>query len=444
MKLQKPSGRAWRVQRVAGRILLPALIVLATGALGWIWWQSARPVTKGAARLAPASSQVIKSNGTWIIPVADRDGRPREPMVLVPVRRTETPLAPSSPAPVAQTSAPPAIALSNPPPTPSVATMPATNTAVRQTTNPPPVVAAKKPALGGSTNLLDRPHKAFDERLLAAQVALTQLGFSSGSLDGVPGPQSRAAIRAYQQRERLPATGNLDATTLSRLAADGPPYVTHVVSEEDLAGLQPIGGTWLGKSQQGRLAHESLLERLAERTRTNPKLLRWLNPGLDWERMTAGTSVKLLEVAEPVPGTKAAFVRIFLGERKLQAYDAATNLIAHFPCSIAARVEKRPLGEQLHITVVAPNPNYTFDPAVFPESAEARELGRKLIIQPGPNNPVGTVWLGLDKSGYGIHGTPKPEDVGRTESHGCFRLANWNAEHLLKLVSVGTPVLVEP
>ena len=102
------------------------------------------------------------------------------------------------------------------------------------------------------------------------------------------------------------------------------------------------------------------------------------------------------------------------------------------------------MGETLHIVVVAPQPNYTFDPAVFPESAEGRELGRKLILPPGPNNPVGVVWFGLDKSGYGIHGTPRPEDVGRTESHGCFRLANWNAEHLLKLAGVGTPVQVEP
>jgi lipoprotein-anchoring transpeptidase ErfK/SrfK len=96
------------------------------------------------------------------------------------------------------------------------------------------------------------------------------------------------------------------------------------------------------------------------------------------------------------------------------------------------------------VEVTAPSPNYTFNPEVFPESAEARELGRKLILPPGPNNPVGTAWIGLDKPGYGIHGTPRPEDVGRTESHGCFRLANWNAEYLLQLVTVGTPVRVEP
>lgn len=451
MKLGKPSGRASGVQRAAGRIILPALIASAAGALGWIWWQSARPITRGAARLAPVPSQVIRSNGALIIPVADRDGRRRDPMVLLPVRRADSSVSPQMPSPtgpstVVPAPVPPVPVSSNFPPVPAlITTTPATNGVTRLPVNPEPFPAGnnKLPPVA-TTNAADRPHKGFDERLLAAQVALASLGFSSGSIDGVPGPQSRAAIRAFQQREHLPTTGNLDATTFDRLAAGEPPYVTHIVSEEDLAGLHPLGGTWLAKSQQGGLAHETLLERLAERTRTNPKLLRWLNPGTDWERVTAGASLKLLQVDEPVPGARAAFVRISLAERKLQAFDAETNLIAHFPCSIAARVDKRPLGEELHITVVAPKPNYTFDPAVFPESAEARALGRKLILQPGPNNPVGTIWLGLDKPGYGIHGTPKPEDVGRTESHGCFRLANWNAEHLLKLVTVGTPVFVEP
>src|SRR5438094_10150677 len=91
----------------------------------------------------------------------------------------------------------------------------------------------------------------------------------------------------------------------------------------------------------------------------------------------------------------------------LEEFDEQDHLLGRFPCSIAQRVEKRPVGE-LHVEVIAPNPNYTFDPDVFPESAEARELDRKLILQPGPNNPVGVVWIGLDKPGYGIHGTPRP------------------------------------
>jgi lipoprotein-anchoring transpeptidase ErfK/SrfK len=106
-------------------------------------------------------------------------------------------------------------------------------------------------------------------------------------------------------------------------------------------------------------------------------------------------------------------------------------------------MDKRPVGE-LHVEAKAANPNYTFDPEIFPESAEGRQLGRKLLIPPGPNNPVGTVWIGLDRPGYGIHGTPRPEAVGRAETHGCFRLANWNAELLVKLVEIGTRVYVEP
>ena len=88
--------------------------------------------------------------------------------------------------------------------------------------------------------------------------------------------------------------------------------------------------------------------------------------------------------------------------------------------------------------------DYTFDPALFSESEEARTLDRKLWIPPGPNNPVGVAWIGLDLPGYGIHGTPTPEHVGRTESHGCFRLANWDARTLLGMVWVGMPVTVEP
>jgi lipoprotein-anchoring transpeptidase ErfK/SrfK len=260
----------------------------------------------------------------------------------------------------------------------------------------------------------------------------------------VAGAQTRAALRAFQFKAGLPITGTADPDTRARLEVDTAIFTNYVVTEEDLAALQPLGTTWLAKSQQESMAYENVLELVAERTRSNPKLLRWLNPNLLWTNVSPGTTLKTVLASAPAAEEKAAFLRIYLGERKLHAYGATSNLLVHFPCSIAARVDKRPLGEELHIAAIAPNPNYTFDPAVFPESEEAKQLGRKLILQPGPNNPVGTVWLSLDKPGYGIHGTPKPEEVGRTESHGCFRLANWNVEYLLKLITVGTPVFVEP
>jgi lipoprotein-anchoring transpeptidase ErfK/SrfK len=351
-----------------------------------------------------------------IIPVSGESGRRAEPMVLVPVsaRPTVAPAAPPVASPSRQPVLVPVTVRSNPP---SLQTTAVTNAAAR-----PP----------------------FDERILRVQLALSRHAISSGSLDGMMGPQTRAALRAFQQQQGLPVTGAPDSATLAELELEAPLYTHYVITAEDLAGLQPLGKTWLAKSEQGRLAYETLLELVAEKSHSNPKLVRWLNPQVDWERARAGLSVQVVNAEYPPPAEKAALLRIFLQERKLQVFGAGSNLLAHFPCSIAARVDKRPLGEELHIAALAPNPNYTFDPEVFPESAEARQLGRKLILQPGPNNPVGTMWLSLDKPGYGIHGTPKPEDVGRTESHGCFRLANWNAEHLLKLVTVGTPVFVEP
>ena len=277
--------------------------------------------------------------------------------------------------------------------------------------------------------------------IFEVQVALARAGISSGSFDGVIGSQTRAAIRAFQLREGMVETGSADAETKARLQLAAPPLTSYVVSSNDLARLQPLSTTWLGKSQQSALDYETILELVAEKGHAHPLFIKRLNPNVDWTNVVAGTELRIPNVSYPPPRAKAAFLVIHLAGKTLQAFDANTNLLAHFPCSIAARVEKRPVGE-LHVAVVAPNPNYTFDPEVFPESPEAQKLGRKLILPPGPNNPVGVAWIGLDRPGYGMHGTPAPEQVGRTESHGCFRLANWNAEYLLKLVTVGTPVRV--
>jgi lipoprotein-anchoring transpeptidase ErfK/SrfK len=257
------------------------------------------------------------------------------------------------------------------------------------------------------------------------------------------GPQTRAAFRAYQMKFGLPVTGELDAATRGRMILENPPFTQYVVTYEDVGRLRPMSDTWLGKSRQDRLDYESVLELVAEMGKCYPNFLRHLNPEVRWEEIQAGAAVKLPHATYPVVERPAAFARIYLNDRVLQAFDINTNLLAHFPCSIAAHAAKRPLG-RLEVAAVAEHPNYTFNPVIFPESAEGRELGRKLVVPPGPNNPVGVAWIGLNQPGYGIHGTPEPEKVGRTESHGCFRLANWNAEYLLKMVWVTMPVYVEP
>jgi lipoprotein-anchoring transpeptidase ErfK/SrfK len=279
--------------------------------------------------------------------------------------------------------------------------------------------------------------------LLEAQIVLARRAISPGSIDAAPGSQTREAIFVFQKVENLPQTGVFDTNTRARLTLDAPLLTTYEVTTNDLARLQPLGKTWLAKSQQTALEYETELELVAEKSHSHPELIRRLNLGVNWTNIAAGTVLHIPAVDYPAASNKAAFVVIHLTDKFLEAFGTETNLLAHFPCSIAAHVEKRPAGE-LHVVAIAPNPNYTFDPELFPESPEAWQSNQKLVLPPGPNNPVGVVWIGLDKTGYGIHGTPSPEQVGRTESHGCFRLANWDAGYLMRLAWVGMPVFVEP
>ena len=279
--------------------------------------------------------------------------------------------------------------------------------------------------------------------VLEAQIALARHGLSSGPIDGVAGGQTTKALEAFQDSQGLAVTGRLARDTRGKLLLFSPPLKQITVEAADLARLQPLSPTWLGKSEQTALDYATLLELVAERFRAHPALIRQRNPAVDWDHPAPGL-VLTVPAAEPEERLgRAASVHIFLEDHLLQVRDADGTLVAHFPVSIARNVEKRPVGE-LHVTVVIRNPDYTFDPDVFPESPEARELGRKLVLPPGPNNPVGLAWIGLDRPGYGIHGTPSPEQVGRTESHGCFRLANWDALTLCELAWVGLPVFVDP
>ena len=281
------------------------------------------------------------------------------------------------------------------------------------------------------------------ETWLEAQVELHRRGFSCGAIDGVPGPQTAGALRAFQRGHGLAESGALDEPTRSSLRLTAPVYSTHTFTKEELDALHPVPATWLEKSELSSLAYASAREMVAEHYRAHPNFLRQLNPEVDWDSVQPGVTVKVPGVEDAAITGRAVQFTIGLAAHEFEAVDELGRVIAHFPVSIARMVEKRPVGE-LKVVVVVPDPNYTFDPEVFPESAEGRELGRKLVIPPGPNNPVGRAWIGLDLPGYGIHGTPDPEKVGRTESHGCFRLANWDAVTLLGLAKVGMKVLVGP
>ena len=132
-------------------------------------------------------------------------------------------------------------------------------------------------------------------------------------------------------------------------------------------------------------------------------------------------------------------LRVSLSRREITAFDAQGRFLLLLPCSIAADKDKLPPPGEILVSTMVPKPNYTYKPDFTPKGAKVR----KLILPPGPNNPVGAVWIGLSLPGYGIHGTPKPEQIGRAESHGCFRLANWNAQRLYDICDPGVSVVVE-
>ncbi|MBK9138574.1 MAG: murein L,D-transpeptidase [Verrucomicrobia bacterium] len=379
----------------------------------------------------------------WVFWEASREpARPARATATAPGNRPSTSVAQPTP-PATPASPPPTNLISAP-------AVPRAPTAAPGVVHPPAVsnVAQVSPPTGPPlfpTNLVlngrwDGPRPV--GTTFEMQLALARRGFSSGSLDGRAGSQTRAALRAFQAQVGLRISGVLDTATRAALSLDPEPVTTYRVTSADLARLRPLSRTWLGKSQQDRLDYETILELVAERSWSHPRLIRELNPRVNWAEVSPGTIVQVPHVI-PLSRTKAAELKIELSGKVLRAYDARANLIAFMPCSIAKRVEKRPVGT-LRVARVALNPVYTFNPEIFRESPEARRLNRKLDIPPGPNNPVGVAWIGLDKPGYGIHGTPEPEQVGRTESHGCFRLANWNAEYLAGIVSVGIPVNIEP
>jgi len=277
------------------------------------------------------------------------------------------------------------------------------------------------------------------EEIISVQIGLDDLGFSPGQIDGKWGAGTEQALAAWQQAHDLKSTGKFDMDTAVNFPAGLPNYTNYVVTAEDLLKLTHVSEDWLERSQLTNMWFETVLEMVAEKCHASEGLIRTLNPGItDWKSIQSNQMVTVLNIA-PARHTTAAKLRVNLSAKTIAAYDDGGKIIALFPCSIAADKEKRTPG-QLTVQTVAINPNYTFDPVNFPELDDKQKGYGKLIVSAGPNNPVGDAWIGLSRSGYGIHGTPHPDQIGKTFSHGCFRLANWNATRLAQMVTIGTPV----
>jgi lipoprotein-anchoring transpeptidase ErfK/SrfK len=336
--------------------------------------------------------------------------------------------------------------------------------------------------------------------VMQAQVVLDRLGFTPGVVDGKEGLSTRNAVSGFQEANDLPVTGKLDDPTKQVLARWTNIPATRIVTIPADFAAGPFYKVPKDPQDQARLpamGYESLDEKLAERFHTTIETLKTLNPGglpAGMAKPTADASSTPKNTApsatpeaaspgSPPPGPPSFFragqqirvpnvggdaidtssvsdagwrqtlamlgvgsqqpqaARIVVSKSKgtLKAYDAAGKLIAVYTATMGSQHDPLPLG-QWKILAVSKNPKFHYNPALF---WDAKAGDEKATLPPGPNNPVGVVWIDISKPHYGLHGTPRPETVGRAESHGCVRLTNWDAARLAQMVSTRTELLFE-
>ena len=280
--------------------------------------------------------------------------------------------------------------------------------------------------------------------LVGFQVLLDRQGFSPGQIDGKTGANFSHALSAIQSARGLPPSGQPDCATWQALAGNGsaPAITTYSITGDDLKG--PFEQIRPGLSQQAQLAalgYQSAMEELAERFHTSPALLQQLNPGA---AIVQGGEIRVPAVtpfdadSKPTFDPAAADVTILVSRRdsSLRATRADGTLLFYAPVTTGSVHDPLPSGDY-KVLGQSWRPTFHYNPSLF---WDAKDGDEKATIKPGPNNPVGVVWIALNLEHYGLHGTPEPGRVGHTESHGCVRLTNWDAARVAALVRPGTPV----
>ena len=300
---------------------------------------------------------------------------------------------------------------------------------------------AKKPAAKSATKKPVAP--AFDEKALQAQVALDRAGFSPGEIDGRMGTSTTRALDAFTKNGGTP-----DATIEA--------LVTYKITDEDAAAsfTPNLPEDMMEKASLPALAYRNLAEALGERFHVSPALLKSLNPRATF---VAGEEIRVPNVTEFVPAAAAAApapapargrqneasavpavtVTVRKSTSDLVVTDSAGKVAFYAPVTTGSEHDPLPIGEW-KVNGVQKNPTFAYNPDLF---WDADATHAKAKIPAGPNNPVGVVWIDISRPHYGLHGTPEPSTVGKTSSHGCVRLTNWDAQKLAAMVRPGTRVV---
>ena len=274
-----------------------------------------------------------------------------------------------------------------------------------------------------------------DVRIAQLQILLDRAGVSPGVIDGHMGGNVDKALAAYRELTGTRISMIDYATVEAELAArGGEPFVDYTITPEDVAGpyVASIPSDYSQKAQLEAMSYTSVGEMLAERFHMSEAYLKDLNKGIEFR---PGAVIKVANVGADVT-RKVAKIIADKGREQVRAYDEAGRLVVAYPATIGSSDTPSPTGTHT-VERIALDPEYTYNPKInFTQGNNTKVLR----IPPGPNGPVGSVWIALSKPTYGIHGTPDPSKIGKTNSHGCIRLTNWDAQELAKLVSKGVTV----